>query len=317
MAHNTETDASDGKTNRRKLDPGAPIPMPAWLFYPISIGTLAAAVLLYRRGDPVAALTVVTVSLCGWSGFKMGLCRISATVMALIAAVAFAPSLGMRFEGRFSEQFGTTGLTNRFLCVAAIGVVISLVVTILVTMIASHFLSQRRKLRWFNRFIGFAVGLVEGVLIAMLVLGALLSVQKWQRGVDIENNNTAKAVDQWASNTRQSAVGPFVRDYNPFERIEMLSQVGRVQDTVRRLSDPGNIQRLLNDPEITELRTDPALAAAIDEISRDPSIRDLIEQGQPLDRQTLMKLMNSPSVMRLADQPEFIERAQAIVKDME
>ena len=76
----------------------------------------------------------------------MGLARITATVMALIAAVAFAPSLGMRYEGQFSEQFGTTGLTNRFLCIAAIGVVISLVVTILVTLIALkrhglHFLS--------------------------------------------------------------------------------------------------------------------------------------------------------------------------------
>lgn len=316
MPETNENDQSTGKKRRRKVKPGEPIPMPAWLFFPLSIGTMAAAMMLYRRGDTVSAMTVITISLFGWIGFRMGLGRIIATVLALVAAISFAPSLGMQFELRFSNQFGTTGLTNRFLCIAAIGVSISMLVTILASVISNRFLAKRQKLNLANSFVGFAIGLIEGAAIAWLVLGGLLSMQMWQRGFDIDNNPVAQSVDQWASATRQSMLGPTVRDNNPFEKIEQLSQIGDLQQTVRRFSDPQSLQRLLDDPKIAELRSDPAIAAALDEVRRDPAVNNVIQQNGQLDREALMRVMSSPSVMRLVDQPEFRERARAIIVEM-
>jgi hypothetical protein len=309
----TESDRPERPDRRRRPKPGDPIRMPARLSLPLAIGAVAAVMLLVRRGDLVTAAAVVTVALSGWAGFKMGLGRIVATILAIIAAIGFAPSLGLRFENRFAAQFGTTGLTNRFLCIAAIGVLISLSVTILFNMLSHRFIAKRRKLRWFNQYTGFAIGIVEGVMIVWLVLGALLSLQKWQRGVKIDNNRVAQAVDYWASETRQSLVGPMVRDYNPFERFETLAQIGNVQQTVRRFTQPKNLGRLMDDPMIHEMRVDPEVASAIDEIREDRAIKALIEQGRPLDGTAVMRMMNSHAVMRLVDRPEFARRARAIL----
>ncbi|MCA9136961.1 MAG: CvpA family protein [Planctomycetales bacterium] len=291
--------------------------MPPWLGYPLTVGTLAAAFLFYRRGDPVAAVTIVVIAISGWTGFRMGLGRITATVVALAAAIAFAPSLGMRFESQFANRFGTTGLTNRFLCIASIGVLISLALTLVMNLITHRILLKRRKLSFANSLAGFAVGIAEGAAMALLVLGGLLSMQLWQRNEDIANNSTAKAVDEWASRTRQSVIGSVVRDYNPFERISFLSGVDEARLTAGRLKDPRNVQRLLENPRIARLRSDPAVVSAIEDIRRDPKIQDLINHKQPMDRQTIMHLMSSPSVMRLLDNPEFVEQARKAVQELD
>jgi uncharacterized membrane protein required for colicin V production len=314
MPEITETDRPQRRKKRRQPKPGDPVTMPAWLFFPFSISTLAAAFIFFRRGDPIAAATVLEIALFGWIGFRMGFGRISATVLAFLAAISLAPSLGIRYESQFSNQFGTTGLTNRFLCIAVIGVLISLAVTLLVTMISSRILAKRRLLNLANSFLGFAIGLVEGAAVAVLLTGGLLSMQMWQRGFEIDNNKTAQFVDRWAAKTRQSAIGPIVRDYNPFEKIKLFSDVGEIQHSIRNLSDPTSIQRMLDDPGIAEMRSDPKFAAAIDEVRRDPAIKDVIDKGLPLDGKALMRLMSSPSVMHLVDQPEFRRRVRKVTE---
>ncbi|WP_167546982.1 CvpA family protein [Stieleria maiorica] len=316
MADQTETSRFRRKKKRRKPRPGDPIEMPLWLFYPLLLISVAGALFMFRRGDSVTAITIVITALAGWGGFKMGFGRIAASVVALVVAVAYAPAMGMQYQDAFAQKFGTSGLTNRFLCIAAIGVLISLVTTILITIIGNRIFLKRRKFRWANHFAGFAVGLAEGVVICYFLLGGLISLQMWQRGDDIRENAVAMAVDEWASRTRQSRLGPFIRDNNPFERFELLSGVEEAHQTMRRLGDPQNIQRVLDNPGIAEMRSDPAIATAIDEIRNDPALNQWIRQGRPVDPQLVRHLMDSPAVMRLVDHPDFIPQARQVIKDL-
>lgn len=311
-----ETNQVNRKKRRRKRKPGDPIPMPGWLFYPLLLGTMSGAGLLYLRGDIIAAFAVILVAGSAGTGFRMGLGRIVASILGLIAAIHYAPALGMKYADQFSSQFGTTGLMNRFLCIAAIGVLISLVVTILATMINNRFMAKRRAMNWFNGFAGFAFGMVEGVAVVWLVLGGLLSLQLWQRDENIQGNQVADAIDEWASRTRQSVIGPIVRDYNPFERIELLAGARQWNKTIRRLGDPNTIEQLMDDPRIDELRVDPSIASAIDEIRQDRQLNELIDQRRSLDMQTVMHLMSSPTVMRLADDPKFTETVREVIHDL-
>ncbi len=290
--------------------------MPLWLFLPLVLISLAGAFLMFRRGDQVTAITIVITALAGWGGFKVGFGRIAASVVALVAAVAYAPAIGMQYQDAFAQRFGTSGLTNRFLCIAAIGVLISLVTTLGITIIGNRIFLKRRKFRWVNHFAGFVVGLAEGVAICYLLLGGLISLQMWQRGDDIRENAVAMAVDEWASRTRQSVLGPLIRDYNPFERFEFLSGVGEIHQTMRGLGDPQNIQRVLENPGVVELRSDPEIATAIDEIRNDPALNQWIEQGRGVDPQLVRHLMNSPAVMRLVDHPDFIPKARRVIQDL-
>ena len=316
MSQATDPDSQKQKKKRKKPKPGDRIAMPTWLWLPLSILTVAAAFLLYRRGDPVAAGSVVVVALSAVMGFRMGFVRITATIVALVAAVALAPALGMNYEDAFAEQFGTTGLTNRFLCIASMGVFVSLTITLALAFISNLILAKRRRLRWGDHLAGFVIGMAEGVVLVWLVLGGLLSLQMWQRGDDIENNRVALAVDQVASQTRQSVIGPTIRDYNPFERIEALASVGHFRKTVQRFQDPRSFKRLMNNPKIAELRSDPLIMEAIDEIRNDPEIKQLIEQKQPVPGKLVMRLMSSPGLMQLVDHPEFLDRAREVIDEM-
>ncbi|MCO8125009.1 hypothetical protein NHH03_24950 [Stieleria sp. TO1_6] len=290
--------------------------MPIWLFYPLWAAALASGFAFYRSGDTVAAVTVIGIAMFGWSGFKMGLGRIVATVVAFILAVAIAPWIGLRYEDQFSAQFGTTGLTNRLLCIGSIGLMISLIVTLVISLSSGMVLAKRRKLNVLNSYCGFTIGLVEGGAIALLICGGLMSVQQWQRGDNQTPNRIAVAIDHWASETRQSAFGPIAKKYNPFERVEALKQVGSYRETVRQLSDPAKMEQLLHHPKIAELRDDPQIQSAIEELQQDPDFKEIIAQGRPLDRESLVRLMSSQTVLRLIDQKDFTERAQSVLQDI-
>ena len=138
----------------------------------------------------------------------------------------------------------------------------------------------------------------------------------WQRNDEIKNNRVAMAVDEWASRTRQSAIGPIVRDYNPFERFEVLGNVKEVRETVQHFKSPGAARQLLDNRNIAALRSDPKVSQAIEEIRRDPVFKEMINQKRPLDRQTMLHLMNHPSVMELVDHPEFLERARQAIREI-
>jgi len=129
----------------------------------------------------------------------------------------------------------------------------------------------------------------------LLVLGGCISLQMWQRDDDIDGNRVDMTVDELASRTRQSALGPVVRDYNPFEHIEVLANFKTVRDSVQRMQDPGNVRQIIENPKVDALRSDPEIKEAIEAMQNDPAIKELLEQKRPMDREMVMRLMKTLS----------------------
>jgi len=298
------------------------IRMSRWLYYPSLLATVAAGVWFIRQDDPVAAGATVFVSLCAATGFSLGATGLLQTLAALALAVWLAP-LGAPFiEDRFATWFGTSGLTNRFLCVALLAVTISLVVTVVGSLLSRVLVSRRRKRQYFDRHLGLALGAAEGGVVVLLLLGGVVTFdavleRRGDAGVDGRpQNRYAAAIGTVAEETRGSVLGPIVRRYNPLRRVPMLRDVPRIPDTVATLSEPRNLDRLLEHPDIVALRSDPEFQSAIDRLRDDPQIQQLLQQPGRLDREGVMTLMNHPVVLEIVDHGDFAGRAWSAVEDI-
>ena len=116
----------------------------------------------YQKLDYVGMLGTAAIGLACFSGFRLGASRITATLLGFAAAVAFAPGLGLTQEHRFTEWFGTTGLTNRFFSIGAIGILLALSVTVVSVLIMNRVMKHRPRLAWSNSWLGFLIGGAEG-----------------------------------------------------------------------------------------------------------------------------------------------------------
>ena len=276
----------------------------------------------FQKLDYVGVAGTAAIAIAGFAGFRMGATRIAISLVAIAAAIALAPKLGVSQEYRFAEWFGTTGLANRFLSIGVIGLSIILVATVIAVMITNRLLSNRPRLAKSDRWLGFVIGGAEGAIATLFLLGGILIMEPLEeqnaarRGSDdVRGHAIGYAITTAAMKTRASELGPVIDKYNPFRRIPQLNKIEKVQQTVSVLSDPAKIDGLIQHPEITKLQQRPEMKRAVSTLMSDPQIKQILYSGKPLDRAAVITLLNHPAVLELVDQPGFLEEANKIIEE--
>ncbi|KKK73167.1 hypothetical protein LCGC14_2896540, partial [marine sediment metagenome] len=132
---------------------------------------------------------------------------------------------------------------------------------------------------------------------------------------DTRRQFLSKAISTTTEYTRASRLGPIIDQYNPFVRIPSLNKLEEVQKSVRVLSDPRKIDRLLKHPSIQQLQRRPEVRAVVRKLNDDPEIRNVLRSGRRMDRSMAMTLLNHPAVLELIDQPGFMEEATKVIRD--
>ncbi len=271
--------------------------------------------------DYVVAAMMFVAGFGAFTGYRTGILSIFASTMGLAAAVAFAPTIGMENAYRFSQWFGTSGLANRFLSIAAFGLCIGLFTTWCLWFILGRMVRRRGRLDSANRSLGFAFGAVQGIAGLVFFIGGMLVMEPIEQE-RVANRDPKDARGQFASRlilstseaTRHSLVGPWLVQYNPLTMIPDLNKVEEYTRTAEVLADPVRMQQLLNEPEIQELRRKPPVQKLIIQLNEDPKIRELLDSGQPINAATAMTLLSHPAVMELVDQPGFLEEAAKAIQ---
>ncbi len=288
------------------------------LFYVLFFGP---AIYFAVDGDYPATAICAVAGIAAFGGYRAGAVSIVTLLAAVTAAIAFAPSLGQSQEARFATWFGTTGLTNRFLSIGAIGAVISMVIAGLGMFISGKLLRPRPRLDSVNRWIGFGIGGVEGVAASIFFLGGMLMIEPIEKqraelrdAEDVRGNLVSEFILDTSEGTRDSRIGPALVDYNPFTRIPQLNRVEELQQSVQVLSDPKKIEGLLEHPSIRQLQQRPEVRRAVQKLTDDPEIQEVLRSGKRMDRSMAMTLLNHPAVMELVDQPEFLEHAARAIE---
>ena len=279
------------------------------------------AVYFKLDGDTILAAVCAVAGIGAFSGFRAGAAYIFTLLVAVTAAIALAPSIGVSHEAWMSQWLGTTGLTNRFVSIGVVGLLIAIAVSVVLITIARRVMKDRPRLENADRWVGFGVGGLEGAAAIVLFLGGMLVVEP----IELErakrrdpNDSSGRLVSKLILNscemTRESRIGPALVAYNPFSRIPQLNKVEEVQQSVAVLSDPEKIQGLLYHPRIRQLRQRPEVRRVVDQLTSDPEIRSILRSGKRMDRSMAMTLLSHPAVMELVDQPGFIEEASQIIQ---
>ncbi|QDT07907.1 Colicin V production protein [Rubripirellula lacrimiformis] len=273
------------------------------------------------QSDYIAAAIFSVTGFSAFAGYRTGVFSIFASTMAIIAAIAFAPDLGMNHAHRFSQWFGTTGLANRFLSIGVIGVVIAFAVIAVLWFILGRSLARRPALDRANRSLGFTLGIVQGVAGMLFFVGGMLAMEPIQRerlalqDASVESENVASnLILKTAEATRASQLGPYLIRYNPLTLMPELNKVQQFNQTAEVLSNPAKMGQLLNEPEIQALRRRPSVEKLVKELSADPEVSEMLNSGSPMTASTAMTLLSHPAVMELIDQPGFLEEATKAIQ---
>ncbi len=287
-----------------------------------SLVFLGPAIYFALDGDVVTAAVCLAAGLAAFGGYRTGAAYIVAIVIAATAAIAYAPTIGLAQEWRFSQWLGTTGLTNRLLSVGLVGLLITMLIVLIVSLVISRFFARRPELDSLNRWLGFGLGAVEGVVAMLFFLGGMLVIEpielqqrEFRDADDVRGQAVSRFILLTSASTRDSRIGPAIVAYNPFTRIPSLNKVEEIQESVRVLSEPSQIQRLLEDPSIKQLQQRPEIRRVMSELQSDPDLQDILTSGNPMNRQTALTLMNHPAVLELLDQPGFLEEAAKVIRD--
>jgi hypothetical protein len=279
------------------------------------------AIFFACNGDYVLATVCAVAGVAAFSGYRIGVAAIVGSIAAIVAAIAYAPSLGYEQELRFTQWFGTTGLLNRFLAVGVIGLGITFAVTGLAALVARRVCRKYAGFDSLNRWCGLGLGAVEGLIACLFFLGGMLVIVPTEKELTEMRSadNTcgqflSKAILATTEHTHASRLGPIIEEYNPFVRCPQLNKVEEVQKSVRVLSDPKKIEELLNHPNIRKLQQRPEIKTLVSKLMDDPGIRDVLRSGKQMNRSMAMTLLNHPAVLELVDQPGFVEAATKAIR---
>ncbi len=147
-------------------------------------------------------------------------------------------------------------------------------------------LEKRPRLDSLNRWIGFSIGGLEGLVAIVFFLGGMLIIEPMERErsgaarpADVRGRMLSKFILATAEKTRASRIGPVLETYNPFTRVPQLNRIQEVQQSVQVLSDPAQIEGLLHHPSMEQLQRRPEVRQAMQKLNSDPAIKRYLAFG--------------------------------------
>lgn len=294
---------------------GLPFWMPA-------IGLFTAGIsYFWIQGDLVTAAVLAVVMVTGFSGYRMGAAKLSGLFAGAAAAIAYAPAWGNVCEPTVAELLGTTGLMTRSVSMGAIGIGIMVAAMIALTITGRVLVEGRPRLEALNRWFGFLLGGVQGMGIMLLLLGGMLIVEPMAQervAARSADGEFARAVSERivkiADQTRDSEVGSIVVEYNPFQCVPQLD---RMQESMKLARDPQKLNQLMDSPRLEQLKQRPAIRRALDSLSADAEIQQVLHSGKPIDSQIAMSLMNNPAIVKLLDEPDFVGEIFKVLAELD
>ena len=205
-----------------------------------------------------------------------------------------------------------------------IGLLIAFVVGVIASVILKFILESRPRLSWFNGWLGFAAGGLNAAIAILFALGSIQTIaplyqtqqQQIENGLQQNAGQAAQSVTSTVlmvdEQTRASRLGPIVEKWNPFVLIPQLNQFEKIQKTVTVMSDPQQVENLLQHPTIQEMSDDPEVKTAIDELLQSEDFQQLIKE-ESFDREAVMQVLESPQILKLIEQPGFLDKAMEVI----
>lgn len=298
-----------------------PFPILMFCFGVFGIPSIASAFL----GDYVLAGLLFAIGFGCWVGFRTGALKAFSSILFVVAAIYVAPQFLHFVEPRMTEWLEFTGLSNRIASMVAIVLALGCVLTGIVSFVTWMVLEKGSKLERSNKLAGLLIGGVEAAVAVVLLLGGIqvvtpmfdqAKVAEADKRFETLSDITLVTVADVSEKTKASLIGPMLKEHNPFTKYPEYNPLPKVQKTVQLLSNPNQINELLNDEATMEkLHASEAFSKAVEKLSVEPVMQKILSSKEPPGPQEIFDLMNSQSVLEILDEPGFLEEATRILKD--
>jgi hypothetical protein len=181
--------------------------------------------------DHITAFAVIALVLSALSGYCMMASRLLCWYAGFVVAALLTSIVIQSCRPALTAWMGTSGFV---LSVIVTGIIATFGTAVALRQLIVRFFSARRSLEVLNRWAGFAIGASQGAILCGLVLGGLLVLEPIakERLFYAARSRDHKApqviatkVVAYARQTRESAIGPTVAQYNPFRILPSLQEL--------------------------------------------------------------------------------------------
>ena len=302
-----------------KIKKSFPILMFCFGVFGIPAGTAAFL------GDYVLAGLLFATGLGCWVGFRTGALKALTSILFVLAAIYAAPQLLHFVEPKLMEWFEFQGLSNRIASMVVIVFAMGCVLAGIVSLVTRMAIKKDSAIETSNKLTGLLIGGIEAAVGILLLLGGLQvivpmfdqqKIAEADTRFETLSDITLVTVADVSQRTKASLIGPVLDEHNPFTKYPEYNPLPKVQKTVQLLSNPSQINELLNDRKTMEkLHASDAFTTAVEKLSIEPTVQEILSSGEPPGPQQILDLLNSQSVLEILDEPGFLEEATRILKE--
>lgn len=294
----------------------------------------ALALFALFDGLPLA-IAIILAGLCSLQGYRFGAASIAGLLLGTLVALVAAPPLGRLIEPASTALTGLTGLLNRLATISVIGVAIIALCAFIAHLIFKSLASRKPALLRHDKFIGAALGALEGLILALGLAWVLLAVEpiarvrvappppaashapsRYARRTETSDEPAATLVVELARVLRDSAFGAIARATSPFTTARALAVAQAFSEVSR---DPHALRYFLDTPAYRSIYDLPSYHAAASLATGDIYLTRFFsgpgESG--IDAATLGSLATNQTILKILDETTLVRDMAPLADSLE
>jgi len=287
-------------------------------------GALGAMVVLALAfGSITTFLAALVFVFAVFQGLWRGATELLGLVVGMVIAALLAAPLGRAMSGVTASIFGTGGLTNRFLSIALVAVIITVIFAATLGFAAKRWLKKHENWKRWDPFAGAALGAIEGSILAMLVLWVPLAMEPLaQSRLREEAEEAAQAVEsgeevvapsiatslattvvEMSKKVHESALGNVAEATNPVAGSQLIVLASDFAAVTR---DPAAMDYFLATPVMQDIHNLPSLNAAMEQIKADAELSRLFDAAG-VSIASIRAILDSDALLLILDTTTVVE----------
>ncbi len=282
-------------------------------------GLVLLAIPFIALGSLPVKLFAGLIVLAALQGLWRGAAEITGLVIGMLLAMLLAPTVGPALEGVIGGIAGTGGVMNRVISIAVVGLVLVVLGWGIGAVVGRKVMKGRPAWRVWDRYAGGAIGGIEGVLLALMLLWAPVAMEPIARArveddvaLGVEPTPAAKVAVRMAEAVRESALGGVVEATNPLPESELLTLMTDFSAISR---DQEALEWLLQTPVMIRLQEMPSVVDAMNRVQNAPDLAAMFAD-ESVDPSEIAEFLNSPVSIEILDNTTVVRDVTPLAAEL-